>query len=65
MDPAKAREMYGKMTDAERAELAAKLDAQLDEYIDGLEASGQRYMDGWNEVTSLDIESHTIDRIKH
>ncbi len=49
MDPDQAREMYRNMTDEQRAELAQKLDEQLDAYLDGLEASGERYMDGWSE----------------
>ncbi len=35
------------MTDEERAELAAKLDADLDAFIDGLEKKS--YTEGWPE----------------
>lgn len=51
-----------KMTDEERRKLAAKLDAELDEFIDGLEK--RRYAEGWpedkwQEVSSLKICSDT------
>lgn len=44
------------MTDAERLELAAKLDKELDDFIDGLEQ--KPYTEGWpedrwREVTAL------------
>lgn len=35
------------MTDEERLALAAKLDRELDEFIDGLEK--KKYTDGWPE----------------
>lgn len=35
------------MSDKERLELAAKLDADLDQFIDGLEK--KRYTEGWPE----------------
>lgn len=37
-------------TDAERLELAAKLDAELDEYINSLEK--KQYTEGWPEDRS-------------
>lgn len=39
-----------KMTDAERLELAAKLDSELDEFINGLER--RPYTDGWDPATA-------------
>lgn len=37
-----------KITDEERLQLAAKLDKDLDEFIDSLE-KGKRYADAWPE----------------
>lgn len=41
------------MTDEERLELAAKLDKDLDDFIDGLEK--QKYTDGWSEDTWQEV----------
>lgn len=38
---------HKEMTDEERLALATKLDAELEEFIDGLEK--KRYADGWPE----------------
>lgn len=40
-------EVKKQMTDQERLELAAKLDRELDDFIDGLEK--RRYTEGWPE----------------
>jgi len=40
-------EVPKKMTDEERMQLAAKLDKDLDDFIDGLEK--RRYTEGWPE----------------
>ncbi len=59
MDPAKAREMYANMSDEQRRELAKMMDEQLDAYMDNLEATGGKYMDGWNEETwEEEMEKH-------
>ncbi len=49
MDPSEARALYAKMSPREREELAKKLDEQLDAYMEGLERTGEKYMDGWSE----------------
>ena len=42
LTPEEAREMYAKMSDEQRAELAKMMDEQLDAYMDHLEKTGER-----------------------
>ncbi len=59
MDPSKAEEMMSKMTDEQRKELAAMLDSQLDDYMDQLESSSSKYMDGWSQENwEKEMEQH-------
>ncbi len=59
MDPTHAREVYANMSDDQRRELAEMLDKQLDEYMDKFEATGERYLDRWNEETwEQEMEEH-------
>lgn len=46
------------MTDEERLALAAKLDADLDEFINSLEK--KRYTDGWTPETFEKVRSHFV-----
>lgn len=41
------------MSDQERSELAAKLDRELDDFINSLEK--KRYAEGWNEETWQEV----------
>ena len=49
MDLEKAKVMMSKMSEAERLELAKKLDEQLELEMANMEQSNSKYMDGWSE----------------
>lgn len=59
MDPSKLKEMASKLTEEQRRELAEKLDSDLDEYMNSMEAKSSKYMDGWNQENwEQEMENH-------
>jgi hypothetical protein len=61
MDPAKLQEMASKLTDEQRKELAEKMDMDLGKYMESMEASGDKYMDGWSaDNWEQEMEQHPL-----
>ena len=65
MDLSKLKEMamkderVAKLTDEQRRELAEKLDTELEEYMESLEAKSGKYMDGWSQENwEQEMEQH-------
>lgn len=59
MDPSKLKEMASKLTEEQRRELAEKLDSDLGEYMNSMEAKSSKYMDGWNQENwEQEMENH-------
>lgn len=59
MDPKKMEEAMKNLSDEERKALAERMDQEMDEYMERLEASGSKYMDGWSEDTwEKEMEEH-------
>ncbi|TRY64096.1 hypothetical protein TCAL_12599 [Tigriopus californicus] len=59
MDPRKMEEAMKNLSAEERQALAERMDREMDEYMEQLESSGSRYMDGWSEDNwEKEMEEH-------